>query len=261
MERSFRMRWSTVLLFVIWMKGLTVLQAQETIVIPRPDVQFRNDSLFIRYDLQGCRKDQSFKVWLEVSSSTGKRLTPLHISGDAGVGVSCGEGKEIVWDLLADSLIMEDVLEVKVVAETEVILPSGNKNLQAMFFSLLFPGSGIELKKQDGRPYWLLGAVGYVGVASTLWFDQLKRSAYDDWQTEQDPDLAESYHQDYLDNKNRMIISAAATGAWWLGGLAWTALTPGHRAPGVTVGHGRLYLAPAPVTRRFATGVSMRFVF
>jgi hypothetical protein len=241
----------------------TETQTQTTPVISKPVLEFRNDSLIVHYKFENCLQGQQFRVWLDITTVEGKKITPKTISGDIGQPVSCGGTKEIVWDMAADSLFLDDVIYVKVLAEADVTVTVQKKRgAQYFFASLLFPGSGLNLKKGNNKPYWLMGVVGYCGVATTLYYNQMKRNAYKDWQTETDAGLKDDYYSDYEDYKKYMTISAASTGAVWLVNLIWTLAAPGTEPGKVSLGNGKNLQFGTTVFRESATpGLTLKYNF
>ena len=237
--------------------------SQSSPAISKPDVVFRNDSVIVRYSFTDCQQDQKFRVWLDVSTVEGKKIIPKTLAGDVGPDISCSGEKEIIWDMAADSLFLDDVIYVKVLAEADIAVTSSKGGGAGYFFaSLLFPGSGLNLKKGNNKPYWLMGVVGYCGVASTLYFDQMKRNAYKDWEVETDPGLKDDYYSDYEDNKKYMIISAASTGTVWLVNLIWTLAAPGSDPGKVSLGGDKyLHFGTTVFRENHAPGLTLKYSF
>ncbi len=236
------------------------LHAQTSPVISGPDVVLRNDSLIVRYAIQHCRQDQVFLVRLDVTTGEGRKILPHSLSGDVGPGVRCGGEKQIVWDMAADSLSSDKDVYVKVIAETDVVVPSGTgkENAKYLFASFLFPGAGLNLKTNSNKPYYLMGVAGYLGVATTLYFDQMKRKAYRDWQVETDAVKKDAFYRDYRDNRKYMIASAATTGTVWLVNLVWTLVAPEAEPAKITLGKGRnLFFSTTVLRENFTPALSL----
>jgi len=254
-------------LFIVFFSVYTLsaggVFSQSSPAISRPDVVFRNDSVIVRYSFTDCQQDQKFRLWLDVSTVEGKKIIPKTLAGDVGPDISCSGEKEIIWDMAADSLFLDDVIYVKVLAEADIAVSSAKGGGAGYFFaSLLFPGSGLNLKKGNNKPYWLMGVVGYCGVASTLYFDQMKRNAYKDWEVETDPGLKDDYYSDYEDNKKYMIISAASTGTVWLVNLIWTLAAPGSDPGKVSLGGDKyLHFGTTVFRENHAPGLTLKYSF
>ena len=239
-------------------------EAQAPPVISKPSLEFRNDSLIVSYNFEGCQQGQVFRVWLDVTTVEGKKIVPKTLSGDIGPGVRCGGTKKIVWNMAADSLFLDDVIYVKVLAEVDLVTgkAKGKGTAKYFFSSLLFPGSGLNLKKGNNKPYWLMGIVGYAGVASTLYFNQMKRNAYKDWETETDQTVKDDLYNDYENNKKYMIISAASTGGVWLINLIWTLAAPGSEPGKVSLGKDKNIEFGTTVFREnFTPGLTLKYNF
>ncbi len=254
-----------VVLCVVFIFSPELLRGQTAPVIPKPELIFRNDSLIIHYTFKDCQQGQVFRVWLDVTTVEGKKIVPKTLSGDIGPGVRCGGEKSVYWNLVADSLFLDDVIYVKVLAETDVTAQKakGKGTAKYFFSSLLFPGSGLNLKKGNSRkPYWLMGVVGYGGVATTLYYNQMKKNAYKDWETEMDQVVKDDLYQKYEDNKKYMIISAASTGTVWLVNLIWTLAAPGSEPATVTLkGDRSLQFGTMVFRENFTPGLTLKYNF
>ena len=254
-------------LFIVFLSAYILFPGQANAqVIPaisKPDLVFRNDSLIIHYTFKDCQQGQRFRVWLDITTVEGKKIVPVTVSGDIGANINCGGTKEISWDMAADSLFLDDVIYVKVLAEANITTAAkGKGNAKYFFSSLLFPGSGLNLKKGNNKPYWLMGVAGYCGVASTLYFNQMKINAYKDWEVEADPDVKDDYYADYEDNKKYMIISAASTGTVWLINLIWTLAAPGSEPGQVSLGEGKnLQLGTTVFRESYTPGLTLKYNF
>jgi hypothetical protein len=96
------------------------LSAQENIKISQPTLRFLNDRLMIKYEILGYQPDDRFKVWLEITDSTGNRIDAHAIYGDIGDEVAGGPLKQIIWDLAADSMYLNMDLSVEVFATRNI---------------------------------------------------------------------------------------------------------------------------------------------
>jgi len=262
MSKHFFFRLFIVLIFPFVLLS-PVSFAQTSPEISKPDLVFRNDSLIVHYTFNNCQQGQVLRVWLDITTVDGKKITPRTIAGDIGPNVTCGGEKEISWDMAADSLFLDDVIYVKVLAEAEItVVKKGKGNAKYFFSSLVFPGSGLNMKKGNNKPYWLMGIAGYAGVATTLYFNQMKNSAYKDWEEETDSGIKDDYYDDYESYKKNMIISAASTGAVWLVNLIWTMAAPGSEPGKISLKNNRnLEFGTTVFKDSFAPGMALKFNF
>jgi predicted protein tyrosine phosphatase len=100
----------------------TSLIAQDKIDLSLPSLKFLNDRLIIKYNITGSEPDDRFHVWLEITDSTGHEITAHTLYGDIGAEVSGGLGKQIIWDLAADSLYLNSDVNVEIFA-TRIVKP------------------------------------------------------------------------------------------------------------------------------------------
>jgi hypothetical protein len=93
---------------------LTAITAfpQSKILISKPDVSYSNNILTVKYDITGCGTNQFIDISLKVINSKGDMIRPSYISGDIGSGVNCGMGKTILWNVVKDSIKIDDDVEV-----------------------------------------------------------------------------------------------------------------------------------------------------
>ena len=262
MSKHFRI--NMFLVFIgVFILFLPELNAQTAPVISKPELSFRNDSLIISYHFINCKENQQFRVWLDVTTVEGKKIIPKTLSGDIGDGVLCGPTKKIYWNMGADSVFMDDVIYVKVLAETTIMteVPRKGGNGKYFFASLLFPGSGLNLKKGNNKPYWLMGVAGYAGVATTLYFNQMSKTAYKNYDQETDPVKRKDYYQTYQDNKKYMKISAISTGTVWLINLIWTVAAPNSEPAKVSLGKKNIQIGTTVMPDTSTPGLTLKYSF
>jgi hypothetical protein len=99
---------------------LPPLSAQENIKISQPTLKLLNDRLIIKYEIAGYQQDDRFKVWVEITDSTGKKITPHYLYGDIGDEVTGGLQKQIIWDLAADSMYLNMDINVEIFATQNI---------------------------------------------------------------------------------------------------------------------------------------------
>ena len=261
MSKYLHIKWFLVVFVALFLLPVT-LMAQTTPVVTKPELTLRNDSLIIRYQFKDCQ-NQRFRVWLDVRTVNGEKLNPKTLSGDIGNNVPCGPDKVIYWNMAADSMYMDEVLYVKVLAETsvEVITAKKSGNGKYFFVSLLFPGAGLNLEKGDNKPYWLMGIAGYAGVATTLYFDQMARTNHNKYDQETDPVKRKDYYNSYENYKKYRMISAISTGTVWLTNLIWTMAAKNGEPPKVSLGSHDLQFGTTVVPNTFTPGLTLKYSF
>jgi F0F1-type ATP synthase assembly protein I len=87
---------------------------QERVNISQPELQLINNQLIIKYNIAGSKPDDKFRVWIEVTDSSGNRIDARALSGDIGDNINDSSPKQIIWDLTADSVYMNLELSVEV---------------------------------------------------------------------------------------------------------------------------------------------------
>ena len=243
--------------------GLSPVAAQQAPAISKPDLTFRNDTLIIHYNFQNCAAKQLYTVWIEASTFDGHKYPANSLSGDAGKGIRCDTNKVIYWDLAADSVYIDDVVFVKVLAKP----PPANTSLQQsqhpnyFFTSVLFPGSGLTMLKKNKKPYWLMGVAGYGGLSSTLFFGQKAKTDYNSYNQETDPDRKKELYDSWQKNKKISQISVISTGAVWLTNLIWIAVVPKTKSQGVAFQNKKVQIGTTLLPESFSAGLILKYRF
>ncbi len=218
------MKQLTLLIFIVILY-FSNAYSQETTSISKPFLTLRHDTLIISYNFLNYQPGQVFEVWLFVENFDGKEFKTKTLSGDVGPNVTGGTNKTIYWDLHSDSIFINDVLFVTIKAAEQQQSDISFKKKKPNYFlsSLVFPGSGLS-KIHKGKPYWLMGVVGYTGLATTIHFNYQAKLKYDDYEKATDPAERESLYNSYKQNIETARIAAISTGVIWVTNLIWTAV-------------------------------------
>lgn len=92
------------------------LLGQDQILVTQSSLKFLNDRLIIKYDIVGSRPEDRFRVWVEITDSTGAKIAARYLYGDIGNEIAGGLQKQIIWDLAADSLYLNTDINVEIFA-------------------------------------------------------------------------------------------------------------------------------------------------
>jgi hypothetical protein len=190
----------------------TFIQTNKLIVVDK--------KLEINYDLLKAKKNQRFEVWVDVSNSKGDELEANTFSGDVGPNLVGGAGKKIYWDYNADGLVMDEDIEVVVKAKLTTIMTtvSGGK---CFFQSLIIPGMGLSAVEK-GKPFWIIGIIGYGALGSSLNLNSSSKSYYDKYKKTTDPVEATTfYNKSQSQGSLSNVMAYTAIGTWSLS-LIWT---------------------------------------
>ncbi len=95
--------------------------AQETVKLSKPRLELIDNYINIFYDILNTDKSVKFKIWVEITDSTGNKVNARSLSGDIGENVIGGNDKKITWDIAADNFIPETGIYVQVNAEMNFI--------------------------------------------------------------------------------------------------------------------------------------------
>jgi hypothetical protein len=274
--------------------------SQTKVEISQPELKFINDQLIIKYDILGVKPDDRFKVQLEITDSTGKYIEPYSISGDIGDSISGGSLKSIVWDLAADSVFIDQRLFIEVIVEKMetpekvVISPVNNDSILVnkeqeaiqqgnevstlsesekpevkipvykknnFLLSMVFPGWGLT-RLSNGKPYWLLGIAAVGCFATSIYFDRLAVSSYDDYKNSMDPIESDNY---FNNAETQVLISnicAYSAIAIWVVDLGVVAIRANHLHKSMADRNlSYITFGTAYATGFYAPGLSVKYHF
>jgi hypothetical protein len=209
----------------------------------------------IKYDILGANSDDKFYIWLEITDSSGIELSAYTLKGDIGDSIKAGANKQIVWNLFADSIFINNTINVEIIAE-KIIIPeiiSEKKDLpeipsdedkkediaenkesnrvieeplvatlkvkvgKHLLQSTIFPGWGLT-RLSKGKPYWLMGVAGMGCIASSIYFNQRAHSSYNDYMNSSDDDII-GYYDDAIVQGNISKVFAWSAAVIWLADL------------------------------------------
>lgn len=155
------------------------LSGQDTPQITDLRLSFGNNQLEIQYNLIGGNPSDAFRVWVEITDSSGIRIDAKSLTGDVGLSVTRGLNKKILWNLSEDGMSISQEIFVEVKAErqsgTEVtkgkVYRSKSGYGKLFIKSTVLPGWGLtEIKR--GKPFWIVGVSGYTCLVTSFVFHQ-----------------------------------------------------------------------------------------
>jgi hypothetical protein len=220
---------------------------QITFTVSQPRLSISNGNLKITYDILDANPNDKFNIWLEITDSSGADISANTLKGDIGDSIKAGTNKQIMWNLHADNIFIDNTINVEIIAEkiiSEIVpeeedmseIPSdvskkedikiaeepavtmskvnvGNNLLK----SAIFPGWGLTTLSK-GKPYWILGVAGIGCIASSVYFNQKAHSSYDTYLTSSDDDIID-YWQDAVRQGDISKTCAWTAAAIWLADL------------------------------------------
>ncbi len=232
------MKSSLIILAGIFLISIfSVCSAQSTATISTPKLQLLDNNVSILYDILNSIQSEKFNISLEVTDSDGKHVAARSISGDIGVNVSGGPGKEINWNLSADNVYLEAMLYFQVTAEVvkpvrsseintstenlEVSGATGNLSRSSVVLqSLLLPGLGLSRIK--GKPHWLRGALGYGCIASCVAFTINSERLHSEYEQATDMNERDDLFETFANQRNVANAQLYAAIGIWIVDIVWT---------------------------------------
>lgn len=221
---------SILLLFDIGILQISKLAAQSPAEIRNVDFQFRNDSLIVTYDIAKSSRGDIFKVEMVINTTSGKTIRPKAIIGDIGDNISGGKGKEIIWDIRKDGVVINENIEVSV---TAVVIEAPVKLFHrsaAIALSVVVPGLGIT-KLNHGGPYWIM-AIGFYGAAAGSYlYYSFAQTNYNKYLDIHDESERNSMYEKVKNQNTISDVLIYTAGAIWVANIIWTCVTPNKTKP------------------------------
>jgi hypothetical protein len=265
-------------------------QANTTVTTPRLEVS--GDNLIIQYDILNANSADFFIVYLVVTNAAGNKIKAISLSGDVGNDIKGGKNKKITWNFINDSIYIDEELFVEVKAEkvvkqeeiaetrkenefkeeneikeeTKTVKPveAGSKEFskgKMILTSVALPGWG-QTKINKGKPFWIIGAVGYGCIAGSVLMNRSAASAYDDYKLSMDPDESNALFDKATGRNNLSKVLGYSAIGIWAADIIWVLATPvrSHLAT-ATQKSGKLRFIPGIETGSNVPIVSLTYNF
>lgn len=198
------------------------VKAQSKAQVENVNFFIEGENLVITYDLVKASASETFEVKVNITTTSGKKISAFSLEGDIGQGVVGGKYKRITWDLKKDNVYLDDEIQVEVTA-LAMAVNSGVNIGGALLRSAIFPGWGNSYVKGGGQ-YWLIGVVAYGTVGGSVYFNNQAYNAYEDYKNATSTAERDQFFDDAESNKNMQTTLAVTAGAIWAIDLIWTAI-------------------------------------
>ena len=246
----------SLLFFTIMLLYSQVAQAQSHAEINKVDFTVRNDSLFVKYDIDKAGKQERFDISLRITTASGKIITPLTLSGDVGVNIQGGQSKQIIWNISKDNIVINEDIAVEVLASPQENTIKFVSRGMAVLLSAFVPGLGLT-KLNKGGPYWIMAIGVYGAAAGSYLFYSMANQNYNKYLDARTENERNSLHSTVESQKTISNVLMYTAGAIWLGNMIWTLVSPNKTKPankGISFGGTYDPLAKAPV-------LTLKYVF
>ena len=97
-------------IFTIFILNST--NAQSKAKIENIDFYAEGANLVITYDIVKAEPNETFNIWVKITTVSGKEIIPNSVTGDVGNGVTGGPNKRILWDMQSDNAQLNEEIEV-----------------------------------------------------------------------------------------------------------------------------------------------------
>ena len=194
--------------------------------IVNTDFDLEGNQLIITYDIENYARNEIFYITAEIFYENGERIPAKSLSGDIKGNVRGGKNKIIIWDLEKDRVELKGAIYIEITASPELVAEETREDKSEksiglagpLVQSLVLPGLGNT--RITGKPYWIIGIIGYGSVASSYWFNKKAASSYDNYLSERENyDLRFDYYNDADTEKQISVACGIAAGVIWAADL------------------------------------------
>lgn len=219
------------------------MYAQDGFQVSDPRLEYKNNQLFIYFDILSAGKSDVFEVDVEIKNASGRFLHAVSLTGDIGAGIHGGKNRSICWNLAEDNIALSEEIEVLIhVRQILMDSPSSQESIGSaspegegyqrtglVLRSVAFPGWGLSLA--TGKPHWIKGMAGYGCLAGTIVLNRMAASNYQGYLDAPTTEESNRLFQKSLQQDNASEILAYLTAAVWIGDLVWTILGTRNMQP------------------------------
>ena len=215
-----------ILLFICFTFSYNTFgQPKTKAAIKNVDFELFNDNLIITYDIVNYKTGEKFNVSINIYTSSGEKIGARTFMGDIYSYVPGGDRKKIVWDIIRDKIYLDNDIYVEVSARPQMDTKSYTKISigQCLLLSSVYPGWG-NYKIKPKKSYFLIGVFAFGFVASSVTYNRLASSSYDNYLNSTDIVERNDFYKNADTQKqlsNLFIYGAAAV---WIADLAWVAI-------------------------------------
>jgi hypothetical protein len=240
----------TFLLACLFIPGL---KAQTQAQIENVDFFVEGNKIVITYDIGGSKPEESFNIWIQVKTISGKMLNAKTTTGDIGKGIKGSFLKRIEWDYVTDQVTLDEEITIEVFAALEAATPkttetkpaetkatepkatqpapttvSGRKIHvgPALLMSAVLPGLGKVYVKGHGAN-WLWGVIGYGLVTGSVLMNHAAYDNLEKYRNEWDVDVRDDYYSKAQGQAVVSYICVAGAVAIWVSDFISTGVKAG----------------------------------
>lgn len=202
---------SLLILGLMLFSKLAYPQLSQNVRISDVDIKYNDERVTVPYTIiNGSQSDRYF-VWVEFFNAKNEKINASTLTGDINTVKGVG-GKVIDWDIKRDGMVMNENIRARVSAK---LLPTANTS-KAYKESTIFPGKG-DYQFNQGKPYWIIGAVGYglLGSSAMMYFKS--NSSYDKYMSSTLPGSTDpNFKSAQSQRKTSIIMAGIGISMWFL---------------------------------------------
>lgn len=241
---------SLFLLIMVLLCIEPICNAQTPMHVSDPRLELRDNIIHISYDILNGNPSDIYAVYINITDVEGRKINATTLTGDIGKDVSGGKNKNILWDLEADHIFMNEKIYFEIFARAtppseRYVTQKGNNSNAAVteesfvninpppstkvksyntagivFQSLAIPGLGLS--RMTGDPHWLRGLAGYGCIAGSIILNRQSMITYDGIGDYTDFDDKYEQLQNSITQDNISELLAYTAIGIWVTDFIWT---------------------------------------
>jgi len=209
-----------ILAFILQLSSIDLIAQKRTKTIIK-SVKEVNDKLIIDYDIIDAYPEQLFTISAVMQTASGKIIKPVHITGDVNKQLIGEEGYQIIWDLKADEIYLDEAVVIQLLTDISVDLNYYSLS-KLLLSSTLFPGAGLsKLDRKSGA--YMLGVFGYGGLITSGVFWLKSNKAYNEYKLASTEGSRDNYYEEMEKFDKLSTYSAIGAASMWV--VSYIALT------------------------------------
>jgi hypothetical protein len=204
--RSFIILFATIILFC------KPCFSQTKAKITDVDFQLEDRYLVVNYNITGALPKEQMTIQLKFINEKNEEIIPKTVTGDVGTKFYTDGMKAILWDIVADQVLLSGNLKASVTITYSKIIYSGPSNA---FLSVLIPGlGGYFVDKHKARA--VLTTISTVGLLAYGFTQKLQSDkSYKEYGASKVPaDIQSSYDKANGAHKNYLNAVRIGAGLW-----------------------------------------------
>jgi len=209
-----------IICIFLFIQGLVTAQNTKA-DIQNVNFTIKDKKIIVTYDIVNYSPIEKFITKLRFYNDLGTEFIPVSIAGDASKEIAGGAQKQIVWDVMKDSVNLVGRIKATVEIEQIKLEPKG---ATSALYSLLVPGLGdryvVNTKLMTIKPvYKAVAAYGCLAVG--IYQKSKSDKEYNNYEEAISQDEIDQFYDNSNKANKQYLIFTAAAGLRWGFDVGW----------------------------------------